>query len=301
MNLIESIEPGIELISDYKENKVYRDQFNQLATLVFGINFEEWYQNGCWDDRYICYSFLREDKIIANVSISKMDLVIDGSLKKAIQIGTVMTHPDFRGRGLSGLLMKHVLDIYECECDILFLFANSSATDFYPKFGFTALPEYRFTLKNNAISKVDSPLRKLNCSEIEDLELIKSLLWARKPISEQFGISNNQGIFMFYALYVFSESIYYSPEDEAIVVFQQEDYTLNLYDIVSQVAVNLNDLLPRIANEQTDYIHFHFTPDQFTDNAQYELTDVNDDKLFVKANFALNKNSVFFAPLLAHA
>lgn len=301
MNFIESIEPGIKLISDYKENKGYRDRFNELAHLVFGINFEEWYQIGCWDDRYICYSFLKEDKIIANVSISKMDLVIDGLVKKAIQIGTVMTHPELRGRGLSRLLMKHVLDMYEHKCDIIFLFANNSVTDFYPKFGFTAIPESRFTQKIDAIQTIDSPLRKLNCSVKEDLDCINRLLLARKPISERFGMGNNQGIFMFYALYVFPESIYYSPEDEAIVVFQQDGDTLNLYDVVSQVGVNLIDLLSRIANENTENIHFHFTPDQFTCTAQDVLFDEYEDRLFVKANFTINKNEVFCVPLLAHA
>ncbi|OPH57920.1 hypothetical protein BC351_04955 [Paenibacillus ferrarius] len=286
---------------DYKENKVYRDSFNQLATLVFGIHFEDWYQKGFWDDRYICHSFLKDHEVIANVSVSKMDLMIEGVNKKAIQIGTVMTHPDYRGKGLSGILMRHVLDMYEQDCDIFFLFANSTAIDFYPKFGFESLGESQFILNYHPIPNADIRLRKLNCSNEEDLAFIQRRVLSRRPISEQCGVSLNQGLFMFYAIKVFPESIYYSQEDEAIIVYQQEGHTLRLYDVVSQGDVNLNRLLNHIANEQTEYIHFHFTPDQFTEKAQHKLMDRNEDKLFMKANFALNKNLKFCVPALAHA
>ncbi|OAB40304.1 GNAT family N-acetyltransferase [Paenibacillus antarcticus] len=297
----DNLEVEIDLIYDYKDNNAYRDRFNQLTTLVYDINFEDWYQKGFWDDRYLCYSFLRDHEVIANVSVSKMDVVINGLNKKAIQIGTVITHSDFRGKGLSRALMKHVLDIYEQECDIFFLFANSTALDFYPKFGFESFGESQFRLKFNPIRIENSTVQKLNCSNDEDLEFIKQMVMSRRPVSEQFGVSNNQGIFMFHAIKVFPESLYYSQEDEAIIVYQQEGHTLHLYDVVSQGDVNINHLLNRIATEQTESVRFHFTPDQFTEKAQYEPMDDNEDMLYIKANFVLDKNLKFCVPVLAHA
>ncbi|WP_397386234.1 GNAT family N-acetyltransferase [Paenibacillus sp. VCA1] len=85
---------------DYKYHDEYRASFNRLSKLVFGI-----YQKGAWDDRYICHSFVADDEVIANVSVSKMNLVIKGDIR-ALQIGTVMTHPEHRGKGLSKQLMK---------------------------------------------------------------------------------------------------------------------------------------------------------------------------------------------------
>lgn len=35
-----------EMISDYKDNKMYRDSFNKLAESTFDINFEEWFRSG---------------------------------------------------------------------------------------------------------------------------------------------------------------------------------------------------------------------------------------------------------------
>ena len=39
---------GYQLISDYKTNAVYKESFNELAKMVFGIDFEKWYEHGCW-------------------------------------------------------------------------------------------------------------------------------------------------------------------------------------------------------------------------------------------------------------
>jgi len=33
---------------DYKNNEELRKSFNDLATLVFGLSFEDWYQKGYW-------------------------------------------------------------------------------------------------------------------------------------------------------------------------------------------------------------------------------------------------------------
>ncbi|WP_346401773.1 GNAT family N-acetyltransferase, partial [Listeria monocytogenes] len=98
-----------EMISDYKDNKMYRDSFNRLAESTFDINFEEWYRDGFWNDKYICYSYIDDNKVIANVSINKMNLIYQGEDYRALQIGTVMTHPDYRGQGLAKKLLEHVI------------------------------------------------------------------------------------------------------------------------------------------------------------------------------------------------
>lgn len=44
----------LRFLSDYKETDSYRRSFSDLAMKVFGINFEEWYEKGFWDDSYVC-------------------------------------------------------------------------------------------------------------------------------------------------------------------------------------------------------------------------------------------------------
>ncbi|BBH24323.1 GNAT family acetyltransferase [Paenibacillus baekrokdamisoli] len=299
MNLgIES--SGYSTICCYQENELLRKSFNELAIKVFGIDFEDWYQKGYWDENYVCHSIVKDKKVISNVSISKMNLMISGKNKSAIQIGTVMTHPDFRGNGLSRQLMNHVLETYQDECEVFYLFANDSVHHFYPKFGFTAMSESHFSMKVSSRSLVDNGLRKLNCAYEKDQELLKRILQTRSPISNQFGISNNQGIFMFYALNVFPDDIYFFEEYDAIIVYQNEGDILQLYDVVSQHKVDFTDLLSHISNINTETIHFHFTPDRFAEKVNYEPKKQS-DLLFIKSKNDWNIKTAFCAPMLSHA
>jgi GNAT superfamily N-acetyltransferase len=296
----ENIEIGMEIIYDYKDNKGYRDSFNHLSNLVFGINFEEWYQKNFWDDRYICHSILYSNEIIANISISKIDLILNGVKKKAIQIGTVMTHPDFRDRGHSRLLMSHVLEHYEQECDLFFLFANSTVLDFYPKFDFKPVSESQFSLNVKDISRENRSIRKLDITEKEDLEFIVKSVINRKSVSHEFGVENNLGIFMFYALNMFQDCIYYLENENTIVIYEQKGETLHLYDVVSQDNNGLNTLLAKIVDENTKNVYFHFTPSLFTNGAKSEPFDLKEDQLFIKSSFEL-VSTIFRAPKTAHA
>lgn len=286
---------------DFKNQDEYRASFNRLSTLVFGIDFEAWYQKGSWDDRYICHSIVADDQIISNVSVSKMDLIINGESKRAIQIGTVMTHPEHRGKGLSKQLMNYVLDTYENTCDLLFLFANGTALDFYPKYGFTAMPEYQFYVDGSVQPKNEILLEKLNVSMEEHWKLIKQMHGSRRPISQQFGIAKNEGLFQFYALNVFAECLYYSQIDDAIIVYVHEGEILHLYDVVSEKQVDIEDLVSRITTKQTRKIRFHFTPDQLIDKAYVEPFGKNEDVLFIKPNSDIGELPPFCIPKLAHA
>lgn len=286
--------------SNYQNDEILRKSFNQLANDIFGIDFEQWFQNGCWDKNYICHSVVINQKVVSNVSVNKMNLIIDGTSQRAIQIGTVMTHPDYRGNGFSGALMKHVLETYRDECEVFYLFANDSVHHFYPKFGFTPCNEVHFSMKVAPISIVNNGLRKIDCANEEDLKMINKILQTRTPVSNQFGISDNQGIFMFYALNVFQDSIYLFEDEGAIIVYQSEGNVLHLYDVVSKSRIDLVRLLSHISNRDTEIIQFYFTPDCFTENVNYELKSQG-DLLFIKSKNKLNLSFAFCAPMLSHA
>lgn len=287
--------------NDFKNKAEYRASFNRLSRLVFGIDFEAWYQKGCWDDRYICHSIVNDNQIISNVSVSKMDLVVNGVTKRAIQIGTVMTHPEYRGKGLSKQLMENVLETYENSCDLLFLFANTTVLDFYPKFGFAALPEFQFYVDITGQSGNEALLDRLNISRKEDWNLIIQMLHSRRPISQRLGVSNNLGLFNFYALNVYPECLYYSKADDAIIVFEHEGELLHIYDVVSSNPIDFSNLIFRISTEQTRKIRFHFTPDQLINKAYSLPSDDKEGVLFVKPLSVLGELQPFCIPTLAHA
>ncbi len=81
-----------EIIRGYRNQDELRGSFNQLARETFdGLDFEGWYQDGYWSDRYNPHSIVIDGKVAANVSVNFMDFLWNGHRKHFIQLGTVMT------------------------------------------------------------------------------------------------------------------------------------------------------------------------------------------------------------------
>jgi predicted acetyltransferase len=160
---------------NFKHDQVLRASFNKLTEATFGFNFEKWYQNGFWSDNYIPYSLLQNNKVISNVSVSKIEFIIENEKKLGIQIGTVMTDKEYRNRGLNKFILEQVINEWKEQCDFIYLFANNSVLDFYPKFGFEKIEEYQCS-KSLKISNKQSSLKKINIENIDDLDLLERII-----------------------------------------------------------------------------------------------------------------------------
>ncbi len=248
-------------MKDYQNNEALRKSFFELATNTFGLSFENWYQKGYWSERYIPFSFVESDQVIANVSVNLLDLIINGEKKKAIQIGTVMTHPEYRRRGLSASLMNKVLEEYENKYAFMYLFANDKVLDFYPKFGFKAVEEHLYSMDFTPSQFEHTGIRKLNVSQADDLRLIHKFASERLPVSQRFGTDHTQGILMYYCLNVFNNDIYYLENENAIAIYKKENKHMDIFDIINIKEVKIQDILTKIAGSDTETITFHFTPD----------------------------------------
>ncbi len=113
-----------------------RADFFELTRTVFGLDFEKWYQAGDWTDRYLPYAAAVDGTLVANVSANLIDISFRGEKRRYIQIGAVMTAPAYRQRGFSRMLLEELLSDWKDRCDGVYLYANDSVLDFYPKFGF---------------------------------------------------------------------------------------------------------------------------------------------------------------------
>ncbi|WP_342554234.1 GNAT family N-acetyltransferase [Paenibacillus sp. FSL R7-0652] len=272
----------LKFTKNYKNNDTLRNSFFELAASTFDIHFENWYRHGCWGEGYTPFSFADGDQIVANASVNILELVIHGEKKNAIQIGTVMTHPDYRKKGLSTHLMNKILEEYENKYDVMYLFANESVLDFYPKFGFKPLEEHLFSMDfHSTANPVESAnLRKLDVTDAEDVRLIQQFASQRLPVSKRFATDHTPGIFMFYCLNVFSDDIYYLENEKVIVIYQKEDSNIDLFDVVSLNEINMKDILNTISDETTEKVTFHFTPDE---NKDIDLkSTMTNEGLFVK-------------------
>lgn len=274
-----------QLISDYKHLPKYRESFNTLAKMIFGIDFTPWIEQGGWNDKYICYSYIDEDHVIANASINKMNIVLNQKEYNAIQIGTVMTHPDYRMQGLSRKLIDHIITKYEHECDFIYLFANDSALDFYPKFGFERMQESSFSLNashlRNQTSKTYS-VRPLSMTNSVDFTMIKKFAEDRLPASSILSVVNNEHQLLFYFILPFRDSFYYIEEADVVIIFKHEDHQLHIFDIISTTSMDIDAILNSITSPETEAIHFYFTPDFAIDHMEAELVSQSEDTLFMR-------------------
>lgn len=132
----------MELIKDYRNNDALRASFNALAGETFGLNFEDWYQNGYWTDRYNPHSVIVDGQVVSNVSVNQTFFEVDGRVLRFLQLGTVMTKPEYRKQGFAKKLMEWIFELYEDQVDGIYLFGNDFAYDFYVKMGFEPSREY---------------------------------------------------------------------------------------------------------------------------------------------------------------
>jgi GNAT superfamily N-acetyltransferase len=292
-----------QLISDYKYTEKYKERFNELAKHVFGLDFKEWYNKGCWNDNYICYSYVDGDQVIANASVNKMVVVSDGKEYNAIQLGTVMTHPDYRHQGLAAKLTNHIIKKYEKDYDFIYLFANDTVLDFYPKFGFEQVQESSFSLNTSDLKKKTAKnftQRKLDVNNKIDFELMKEFAVERIPVSSILGVKNNEHLLMFYFILAFNEAVYYIEEEETIVIFKQEDNLLHIYDVISKKRVEIDTILNGIVSAEIKKINFYFTPDYDCKNIHTEFITESDDQLFVRPLLKEGTKHFLF-PLTSHS
>ncbi|WP_019424540.1 GNAT family N-acetyltransferase [Paenibacillus sp. OSY-SE] len=290
-------------IHNYKHITEYRRSFNRLAHSVFGIDFEAWYARGCWDDRYVCYSFHDGLDIVANASVTHMDYMLEGMPYKALQIGTVMTHPDARNLGLSRQLLEKILSDHEQEYDFIYLFANPDVLQFYPKFGFAPMRETSYYVRYLLGKTGRNAARKLNIDEAAEWELIVQKAAARIPVSRRCGVVHAESILLWYCMNIFSDHIYYIDDCDAVVIAERREQDLHVYDVVAERKLSLDEWLHHLADHfaaEGEYrVIFHFTPD-FDDIRPLSYEWDQPDTLFVKTDHVSLPAGIRF-PMTAQA
>lgn len=247
-----------ELITDYRDITKYRQSLNQLVSKTFGFDFEEWYRQGYWSDQYRPYSLVYKDEIVANVSANPITFLAGGTPVSTLQIGTVMTQEPFRHRGLSRVLMERILKDYEKSCSLLYLYANDTVLDFYPRFGFNKADEYNYT------RRIDKPehkydFRRLDFREKQAKEIITRLVAHTIPVAEYQMVGNPQLVY-FYLITCLYDHVYYCEELDLAVIIEYMKDTMLLLDIYSEKAFDLNAVIDSLADSNTVKVRLGFTP-----------------------------------------
>lgn len=292
-----------QFIKDYKEQEHYRNSFNQLVERTYGFNFEAWYQLGAWNENYQCYSYLAKNEVIANVSLNHMQICYQGESYPMIQIGTVMTHPDYQNQGLIRELIKKIEADYQDKVEGFYLFANEQVLDFYPKFGYKKQVESCYTLNHQSEkATISSSVEKIDSQNQAHHQLIQRLIANRVSINQKFEILAMEHLEWFYYHTALADAIYYLPSLDSIILVSCEAGKLDIFDILTTGKLKLDEFLHEIEQEFTfEKVEFHFMPDEdWMDKIDVTPSVDNDDTLFVKP-LKRNWPSPFKFPQISHA
>lgn len=285
-----------EIVKHYRHDKALRDSFNALAEATFGLNFESWYQNGFWGDDYDPYSIVIDGKVVANVSLNRVDMVIGGQRKRIYQLGTVMTAPEYRNRGLIRSIMAQIEEDTG-DADGVYLFANDNVLDFYPKFGFRKEKEYVYSKE----------LCQAGPCHMENIPMDSAAGWAQlsKAMAENtFApacyMAENPGLVFFYVSQFMQSCVYRDPETGAFAVAELEDGELVLHNVFSAAPVCLDAIIAAFGSE-VKQVTLGFTP---ADTAGYTCREHHEEDctFFVKGEaFRSFADAKLRIPTLSHA
>ncbi len=280
---------------NYRNNENLRASFNRLAEKTFGLNFENWYQNGFWKDNYIPYSVVIDGEVVSNVSVNACNMNYKGEIVKLIQLGTIMTDKDHRGKGYARTLMEEIMKDYEGKVDGIYLFANDSVLEFYPKFGFKEAKEYQYTKEVAISDKCNAEMVQLNGKN--DFDRIVEILETTSQNAQLYMVDNT-GLYMFYLSQFMTENLFFIADCKSYAIAEIEGDTLILHTIIGDGTV---DEVITAFGSQVKKVILCFTPKDVTGFEKSELHE-EDTTFFVKGKFFEDScNDEYMMQAITHA
>lgn len=285
------------LVSDLIKETKTRAEYFALVKNVFGLDFSIWYNSGFWGDKFVPYTLFDGDKAVASVGVSISEIEWNGRIGRFTQLSTVMTEPSYRGKGLNQWLLKLVIGKWKEKSDCVYLYANDSVVDYYPKFGFKELAEYRY---KKEIESKSGHFRKLDLTLKSDMDLLVQKCSCSNPYS-MFSMKNNLELMMFHCLTFLENNIFYIEQYDAVVIAKYDEDIILCYDIFTDRRCQMEDILGVLVEKEKQMVVLGFTPVS-KDGFSIEEVQEKDYHVFVLKDseklFECNKISL---PLLSHA
>ncbi|EPX62191.1 acetyltransferase, GNAT family [Cystobacter fuscus DSM 2262] len=241
------------------------------------VDFRRWCAWGGWNDDYRAFSVLDEGRVVANASVMRMRLRVEGREIIGYQFGAVGCVPSHRGRGLSRVVMRAALE--SCGEAPVLLFANENVLGFYPRFGFTPRTQALFGAAFHAVPGGE-PAPVLELEEAQVRSGLVSLSEEGLPVTDHFGSRGHARIASWYAANAFSRPLRQLHAD-AWVFAGVEDGTLYIDDIFAREPFDLRPHIPRLIDQPITAVHFGFTPERWWPRAEVVGED-SEAYLFVR-------------------
>jgi predicted N-acetyltransferase YhbS len=259
-------------------NPTLQAAFCDYAPQVFRtVDFRRWCAWGEWNEDYRAFAVLDGGRVVANTSVMRMRLRLEGREVLGYQLGAVGCVPSHRGQGLARVVMQAALDA--CGEAPVLLFANERVRDFYPRFGFVPREQALF----GAAVQVEpggEPAPVLDLAEASVRAGLATLSDEGLPVTERFGARGYGRIASWYAANSFARPLRRLHAD-AWVFAGVEDGTLYIDDLFAREAFDLRPHLPRLIDQPITAVQFGFTPERWWPSAGVIGEDAEAD-LFVR-------------------
>lgn len=235
------------------DDKQYQRGWNALVTMVFQ-DFSFWLDQNLWDTRYESYAIVEEGTFLSNINVFKTALLWDGKPVSALSIGAVCTHPAHRGKGYSRRLMEHILNRYPNTP--MYLSANDSVLNFYPKFGFE--PAYEKLPVIEASLDGTTPAVQLAYADPK----VWAYVHGRVNFSAVLDCTNTDIVTMFDVRQDgLEQCLYELPDIQTMIVARQSGETLRLIGVFALRPVTWSQIMPRLPFAGVRRVEFGFMPD----------------------------------------
>ena len=274
------------LVSDYlQKDKALRDSLGDFGRQLFGIElFRRSETVEIELVEYIPFSFALGRRIIANISLGKVNLMLMGRERKAYIVQTVGVLPQFRGKGLIRELFEPVKSYLVAHGGLSFLLAHAGVAQFYPRFGYRAQEEYEFTVPAPQCHQFFQTAKKVNLQNPQERQRFIEYAEQRAPVSQIFGIYRQSELLLWFCDRVYGRDLSYLPETDCYAISRIAENTLILSDIIGPNIPLLKELYPFLGQPFLERVRFEFTPDLLC--KEYEChPSPDDDVFFIQGDF----------------
>lgn len=262
------------------DNAAVHELFHNFVPLTFrSVDFRLWQRRGGWDDSYEVFLLRQDGEIVASTGCTRLQLGVAGRECSGWQLGAVAVHPQQRGRGHARTLLQQVLSRIDAQQAPVLLFANENVLDFYPRFGFRALPQRRYAAAVDWQPSPDAP-ELCDINESAARERLRALCESALLNDALFGARRYYGVLLWHLCYRPLRACWLD-EGNALAVVEEDAGVLYLHDLLARRRFDLAAALPALAQSAVTRLEFGFRPQAWWPAAR-DAGACEDTPLFVR-------------------
>lgn len=251
---------GLTFRQDYFADRVAWTGLVDLLRDTFSIDIGLQDQFGGPDPTSMPFGYFDADgRCVANFSAFSMPLIINGRVIKAAGYQSGAVRPEWRERGLYRDLVQRAFARTKTEgFELDILLTDKPAL--YERYGFRAFLQHVFVVQKPKLGKSVPAGRPLSLQAPGDLNLLKTILLDRRPVSDRFAVVRQ--IEMFHLNACFDTAVRLtSISDSVIVAWTFDGEVFRLLDIAGTVIPSLARIISALDLEP-GRIEICFPPDR---------------------------------------